>query len=321
MSMPALAKVGENRLAVAAIRCQRLADLAVIGEGLQGALGHGVDREGRRERLHIEGVGGFRVLGAGAGPQQALGTGAAVGSALKARRGEQVEIGLVGALADGDAEPVGELCRNLAGDRDVPAADEERGHRGDGRVQPSRDPPLDAAQVRFGRRDVLLAGEQQCDVDRHAGKDRLLDGRQSFRGTGNLDEEIGLAGTLVEVDRGRQGALRIVRQERRHFERHPAVHAIGPGKDRLEQVGGTGQIRKRQREEQVLGRLGRRRRPRHVLVIHGAVLDRIVEDRRVRGQPRHREIVDVAFQRAAVQQLAGDVVEPQALADVVQLLG
>jgi hypothetical protein len=58
----------------------------------------------------------------------------------------------------------------------------------------------------------------------------------------------------VKVDRGRQGALRVVRQERRDFERHPAVHAIGPGKDRLEQVGGTGQIRKSQREEQILGR-------------------------------------------------------------------
>jgi hypothetical protein len=30
-----------------------------------------------------------------------------------------------------------------------------------------------------------------------------------------------------------------MRQERRHFERHPAVDAIGPGKDRLEQVRDT----------------------------------------------------------------------------------
>ena len=60
---------------------------------------------------------------------------------------------------------------------------------------------------------------------------------------------------------------------------------------------------------------------RIVLVVHGAVLDRIVEDRRVRREPRHRELVDVALQRAAVQQLAGDVVEPQALAEIVELLG
>ncbi len=69
----------------------------------------------------------------------------------------------------------------LPADRDVPATDEERGHRGDGRVQARRDPPLDAAQVGFGRRDVLLAREEQRDVDRHAGEDRVLDGGQSFR--------------------------------------------------------------------------------------------------------------------------------------------
>ena len=198
MSMPALAKSARTVSQSPPSGAQRRADLAVVGEGLEGALGHGVDREGRGERLHIEGVGGLRVLGAGAGPQQALGAGAGVGGALEARRGEQLAIGLVGALGDGDAEPVGELGRNLAGDRDVPAADEERGHRGDGRVQAGRDAPLDAAQVGIGRRDVLLAREQQRDVDRHAGEDRLLDGGQAFRGAGNLDEEVGLAGALDE---------------------------------------------------------------------------------------------------------------------------
>ena len=85
-----LGEAGENRLAVAAVRRERLADLAVLGEGLERALRHGVDREGRGERLHIKGVGGFRVLGAGAGPEQALRAGAGVGGALEARRGEQV---------------------------------------------------------------------------------------------------------------------------------------------------------------------------------------------------------------------------------------
>ena len=110
MSMPALAKLGQHRLAVAAIRRERLADLAVIGEGLERALRHGVDGEGRGERLHVEDVGGLRVLGAGAGPEQALRAGAGIGGALEARRGEQLAIGLVGALGDRDAEPVGQLA-------------------------------------------------------------------------------------------------------------------------------------------------------------------------------------------------------------------
>ena len=40
--------------------------------------------------------------------------------------------------------------------------------------------------------EILLAGKQQSDVDRHAGEDRLLDRGQPFFGAGNLDEQIRL---------------------------------------------------------------------------------------------------------------------------------
>ena len=46
--------------------------------------------------------------------------------------------------------------------------------------------------------------------------------------------------------------------------------------------------------------------------------DSVVENRRIGGQPRDREIRDVAFQRAAIEQFARDVVEPDALTQVVQ---
>ena len=48
-----LSEIRQNRLAVAAVRCQHLADLAMIAERPQGLLGHGVDRERRSERPHI----------------------------------------------------------------------------------------------------------------------------------------------------------------------------------------------------------------------------------------------------------------------------
>lgn len=41
---------------------------------------------------------------------------------------------------------------------------------------------------------------------------------------------------------------------------------------------------------------------------------------RIRGQPRHRQLVNVALERAVVQQVACDVVEPEALAQVVEQL-
>src|SRR5260221_1826669 len=102
-----LGEAGQNRLAVASVRCEYLADLAVVAEGLEGTLRHGVDGEGRGESLHIKGVRGFSVLCAVAGPEKALGAGARIGGALEARRGEQLPIRLVGALGDRDAEPIG----------------------------------------------------------------------------------------------------------------------------------------------------------------------------------------------------------------------
>src|SRR3546814_7268721 len=56
-------------------------------------------------------------------------------------------------------------------------------------------------------------------------------------------------------------------------------------------------------------------------VVGVAVADRLVEDARVGSQPGDRILVDVARQRAVVEQGAGDVVQPQALAEIVQLSG
>src|SRR5690606_39805326 len=53
-------------------------------------------------------------------------------------------------------------------------------------------------------------------------------------------------------------------------------------------------------------------------VVGAAAADRLVEDRRVGGQPGDAVLVDVALQRAVVEDLAGDVVQPEALADVAQ---
>src|SRR5262245_32898658 len=51
-------------------------------------------------------------------------------------------------------------------------------------------------------------------------------------------------------------------------------------------------------------------------VIGSALLDGVIEDRRVRGQARDRGLVDVAFQPSAVQ-----VVEPETLPQAVEASG
>ena len=310
----------QHFLAVATVGRQQRAEFAVLGEGFQGALGHGVHRERRRQGLDVQDVGGLGVLGARAGPQQALRAGPGVVHALPARRAQQGAAGLVRPLRHGDAELVAQRLRHLAHDRGVPAADEHRGDGADLGLEPGLDAPLDAAQECLGRRQVVLAGEQQGDVDRHAGKDRLLDGRQAFRGARDLDEQIRSPRPGEQLFGRGEGAGRVVGQQGRHFQRHPAVHAIRPVIDGSKQVGSAGEVLQRQLEEQFLSRLALLELLADRGVVGRAVLDGLVEDGRIRGQPRHRQLVDVALERAVVQQVARDVVEPEALAQVVEQL-
>ena len=74
---------------------------------------------------------------------------------------------------------------------------------------------------------------------------------------------------------------------------------------------------------------GRRRGPRRCpglqpgldgQVVGGALLQRLVEDGRVGGEPGDRKLVDVALQGPGRQQVPGHVVEPDALAGVVESL-
>jgi hypothetical protein len=72
---------------------------------------------------------------------------------------------------------------------------------------------------------VALEREDQGDVDRDAGGNRLLDRGQALAGRGDLDQQVGLLDERVQalglVDR----ALRVVREVRVDLERDPAVLA------------------------------------------------------------------------------------------------
>src|SRR5215469_6168568 len=81
---PCLGKGGQDRLAIASVRSERGADLAMVAEVLEGALRHGIDGEGRGEGFDVKDVGGVWILCAGAGEEEALGAGAGVGGALEA---------------------------------------------------------------------------------------------------------------------------------------------------------------------------------------------------------------------------------------------
>ena len=211
----------------------------MIGQGLQRLLRHRVDRERRGEGLDVEDVGSLRVFAAGAGPEQALRASAGVVKALPPRRVEQGAVGLVGALGNRDAELPTQRMRHLVHDRHIPPADEHRGNGRDIGIEPGRDAPLDAAQECFCGRDVVLAREEQCHVDRYAGESRLFDRRQTFLGARDLDEKVRDRRSRVEILRRGERARRVVRQERRYLERHPPVDPVCLTVDRAKEIGGA----------------------------------------------------------------------------------
>src|SRR5262249_48341702 len=154
-----LGEPGQDLLAVATVGRQDLTELAVLGEGLQSAFGHGVDREGRGEGLDVQNVGGLRILGARAGPQEPLGTSTGIVGALPPRRSEESPARLVRALGYGDAELVPQRLGRLRRDRGIPAADEQRRDRADLRLEPRGHAALDAAHEGLRGRQVVLARE------------------------------------------------------------------------------------------------------------------------------------------------------------------
>ena len=293
----------------------------MLGEGKQGFVGNRVDRVGRRERLNVERVARRRVFGAGAGPQQPLRPGAGGGELAPALGREQIAIGVVGPHRDGDAQAVVERRRNRLLHRHVPAADEQRSDGVDPRVEPGFDSALDPAQIRLGRGDVMFARKQQGDVDWHTVEDRLLDSRNALSCAGDLDEEVGTRGARMQLRGHLDGVDAVVGEQRRDFERDPAVDTAARVVNRPEQVGGLRQVCQREFEEDALVRQAARAEALDRVVVEPAAANRIVEDRRVRGQPGHRQLGNVARQGAVRQHFAGDVVEPEALPQIVQLAG
>ena len=166
----------------------------------------------------------------------------------------------------------------------------------------------------------MVCREEQRHVHRNTGCDALLDRGQAFGGPRDLDEEVVALGLRMQF-RGRpHGALGVVGEKRRDFERNPAVDPIGALVDRREEVGGTTQVLDRELEEERFAvHPGRGLLLDRVVV--GARGDRLVEDRGVRRQPGHRVVVDVRLELPGVEHLPCDVVEPEALAQLVQLLG
>ena len=91
--------------------------------------------------------------------------------------------------------------------------------------------------------------------------------------------------------------------------------------NRTEEIGGAGEVLDRELEEDILGGLPFVGHRADGAVVSGAGADGTLEDGRVRSEPGNGHLLDVAGEHAGIEKIAGDVVEPDALAQVMQQVG
>ena len=143
----------------------------MIREGQKSFLRYCVDRVWRGKSCDIKNVRSVWVLGAGAGEKKSLRTCAKIGQTLPAVRGQDIAIGFVRLLTDGNAELVSKLVGHLFHRRAVPSTQEDRGYRPNVGTKARRNTPLKSTHVRVGRRQIVLAREKKRYVDGHTSRD------------------------------------------------------------------------------------------------------------------------------------------------------
>ena len=117
-------------------------------------------------------------------------------------------------LRDRYPNPIAELRRDFLQRCLVPAAHEHRGDRSHIRVKASGNASLKASHICIGGADIIVAREQQRDVDRYTGEDGLLDGRETLESPRYLNEKIGTLGLSVQCARVGHRLRRIMRKQR-----------------------------------------------------------------------------------------------------------
>jgi hypothetical protein len=88
--------------------------------------------------------------------------------------------------------------------------------------------------------------------------------------------------------------------------------------DRSEQVRRLRAVLQSDLEEQFFPGLAFRDFALDGVIVVAAVLDRMVEDRGIGREPGDRKLVDIPAEHTSAQQIPGDVVEPETLAQIMQ---
>src|SRR3954470_4848169 len=294
--------------------------LAVVLEGLDRLGRHRVDGLGADQLLDVHRVAVALVLDRGRRPQAALRLGALGLQGLEAVAGEDLLVGLVGEAGVGDGELAAQLVvsaqlvQALVG-LGVDARDEERRDAGHARqLAPRFGEALEALDVGLGDRPVAVKAEDQRDVDRDAGGDRLLDGAQAGLGRGDLDVDVGPADQLAQAARLGDRLGLVVGEVRVDLDRHEPVDAAGALVRVAQQVAGLLDVLDGQGDERLLAVLGLLEDLAQLLVVGVALGDRLLEDRGVRRHAHDRVLAHQALELTLAEEGARQEVDPDALA-------
>ncbi len=309
--------------------------MAVVAVGIHRRRRHRVDGVRADQLVDIENVAVGLVLGSGARPQQALRLGALLRQPLPALVRIYFSIELIGELGVGDRDfalqllqlclggrigGCGDLLVELVIDQGVDAADEEARHAGHlVRVAALFGESLEPGNVSLGNLGVDLLRKQQRHVDVDPLADQRADRRQTRLGAGHLDHQVAAVHLVPQPAGLLDRLMRVHRQIGRDFEADKAVAPLRLLVDGIQGIGALLDVANREILEQRAGieipggfRLGDQR----VVII--AVTDRLLEDRRVRGDAAQAVLGDQLGQSSALQQIAADKVEPHRLPEFVK---
>ena len=292
----------------------------MVTRGVDRLVGHRVDGVRADQVVDVERVRVVRVLGRGRGPERALNVRALGGERLPARSAEEPLERVVGDLRIGDRRLAAQVLASGALERGVDlgvdARDEEARHRR-GRLE--RLAPLGAtlepADVGLGDRLIARHGEQQRDVDVQADRGQLLERAHARVGARHLDQHVRAidrgAMMLGRLDR----LVRIVRQRCRDLERHVSVSPVCAVPRGPQQVGRVADVLVGQLVEDLLDVAGLTELFTERVVVAVGVAHRLLEDRRVGGHAADPVLLDQPAQGPPVEELPADVVQPDRLAE------
>ena len=324
-SMPAAFTCSMVRWASATSLSTVRAAVRVVARGVDGRVGHGVDRVRADQLVDVERVGVLGVLRRRRRPQRTLHVGALGRQRVPALAAEDAPELLVGDPRVGDGGLALELGRAaLLVERGVDLAVDAR----DEEARDGRDPvdrlagvgaALQAADVGLRDLHVALHVEQERHVHGDARGGQLLERLDALGGAGHLDEDVVLADLPVEALGRLDGARGVERQLGRQLEGHVAVLPLGLLVHAAQDVGSVADVLERQAEEDLARIVRVLERALEALVVALGVPHGLLEDRGVGSDAADAIVLDETLQDPILEQPAVDVVDPDGLAERLDL--